>query len=386
MRVEYMRSIDRHIGRVIAVFLSLFLRGRNEQPGRDTRCIVISKYFGIGSITLSTPLLQSIRESFPDAKIHFLTFRRNAELPALYPFIDGVIAIRGDSLMGFLADTLKAVFRLRRMKVGLFIDMEFFSHYSALMALLSGARHRVGFHTSLLPRGRLLTHRVSFNPHRYVVEAFKELGRKVGAAGEHPLYRPVLDVYSGRISKWISENGLREYGYAVFNIRGSEHLGSLNKWPAEKWARLAGLMVGEAGRSVVMTGVEKNRDIDEVMENLDAGTRKFVHNIAGVFDIGEFMALLEKSRVLITVDSGPLHIAQSLGVPCVALFGPENPVLYGPRGKFSRTVYLGLYCSPCYNVLEGKKAECTSPLHNECMERIEVDMVWNETAGLMKEL
>ncbi|MFA6053901.1 MAG: glycosyltransferase family 9 protein [Thermodesulfovibrionales bacterium] len=389
MKIELMRKIDRRLGRPITYLFSLFVKSRDMLPGEDVHSIVVSKYFGIGSIALSTPLLQSLRERFPKATILFVTFQQNAELLKLFPFIDEVITIRNDTMFDFIVDTLKTISRFRNKSgIDLFVDMEFFSYYSSLMAWLSGSRFRVGFHTSLLNRGRLLTHRVAFNPHRYITEAFCALGQKIGAGKEYTLYRPnINDTYIRRVSEWMKHRELRKNEYVIVNTHGSDHLGSLKQWPPEKCTHLITKIVESLKLPVILTGVKKDRaDIEKIINLLPSHVSKSVFNTAGDFSLGEFLALLGISRFLITIDSGPLHLSQFFGVPCVVLFGPETPVLYGPRREYARTIYMDLYCSPCCNVLEGKKAECTNPFYNQCMRGIEVEKVWHEVIDLNKYL
>lgn len=384
MKVEWMRSIDRYVGRPIAYLLSLFIRSLDMLPGKNARDIVVSKYFGLGSIILSTPLLQSLRDRFPNSKILFITFQQNAEVLTLFPFINEVIIIRNDRMFNFIVDTVKTILRFRfDFKIDLFIDMEFFSHYSALMAYLSGSKFKVGYHSSLLPRGRLLTHRVTFNPHRHVTEAFHALGQKIGTQKKYALYN-IKSACVPYVLEWSENRGLKEQAYVVINTQGSDYLGKLKQWPIDKWANLITKIAQALKLSVVLTGVKENRaDIEKIVTPLLPNhISKFVYNTAGQFTLKQFIALLEKAKFVVTIDSGPLHIAQSLGLPCVALFGPETPILYGPRGKYCRTVYTGIYCSPCYNVLEGKKAECTNPIYNECMTGIEVERVWHEIVDL----
>jgi ADP-heptose:LPS heptosyltransferase len=384
MNVRFMRWVDLHVGRIIANILSIFVRSYDVLPHKDIKKIVVSKYFGLGSITLSTPLLQAIKEHFPDAKVYFLTFKQNAELLKLYPFIDEVVTIRSSSIFSFISDTVKTSLFFLRSKIDLFIDMEFFSHYSAMIALFSGSGCRVGFHSSLLPKGKLLTNRVMFNPHRYVTEAFSELGRKVGAENRHPLYNPDLTGHEGYVPEWMSGNGLNEYEYITINANASEQLGALKVWVQEKWTELITRIVKEHDTPIILTGVkEDHAKIEEIVTPLPPGIRQHVYNTAGQFNFQEFLFILNKTKVLITVDSGPLHFAQSMGIPCLSLFGPETPTLYGPRGDLNRTVYLGFYCSPCYNALEGKKGECTNPVYRKCMENIEVDSVWHNFISLI---
>jgi len=77
--------------------------------------------------------------------------------------------------------------------------------------------------------------------------------------------------------------------------------------------------------------------------------------------------------LFVTNDSGPLHIAAALGLPTLSLFGPETPVLYGPKGGNPLIFYKGLYCSPCLSVFNAKTAPCSG--QNICMQSISAGKV-----------
>jgi ADP-heptose:LPS heptosyltransferase len=85
------------------------------------------------------------------------------------------------------------------------------------------------------------------------------------------------------------------------------------------------------------------------------------------------IALLSICDACISNDSGPLHIAAALGIRTVSFFGPESPLLYGPRGEGHTVFYAGIYCSPCLNVYNAKKAMCNG--NNICMQEITPEQV-----------
>jgi ADP-heptose:LPS heptosyltransferase len=94
----------------------------------------------------------------------------------------------------------------------------------------------------------------------------------------------------------------------------------------------------------------------------EAGVEARVINLAGRSDIPELVALLARADVLVTNDSGPMHIAAAAGTDTVALFGPETPALYRPLcsapGQHHRVHYLALGCSPCMFVHDNKVLAC----------------------------
>jgi ADP-heptose:LPS heptosyltransferase len=82
---------------------------------------------------------------------------------------------------------------------------------------------------------------------------------------------------------------------------------------------------------------------------------------------------LEQVDLVITNDSGPLHLAVMMGTPTISFFGPESPVQYGPRGEKHTVMYKGYYCSPCLHVYNEKNSSCED---NICLKDISVDEVF----------
>jgi len=146
--------------------------------------------------------------------------------------------------------------------------------------------------------------------------------------------------------------------------------GSLStRWPAQNYAELTRKLENK-GYFIVLTG-EKN-DMDYVREFM--ASNKFtnrVKDLSGKLDLGCLIVLLKKARLLVTNDSGPLHLAVSIGTPTVSLFGPETPERFGAvDNNKHKAFYAGIYCSPCLNVLNQKTALCNGD--NECMRKIPV--------------
>jgi ADP-heptose:LPS heptosyltransferase len=112
------------------------------------------------------------------------------------------------------------------------------------------------------------------------------------------------------------------------------------------------------------------------VENLRQRTREpeRVDNFAGKFDVEGLIALLERADLLVSNDSGPLHIAAAMGKPVVALFGPETPVMYAPLSARATVFYRPPACSPCVNVHDNKMATCHLG-HALCLEGIAPDDV-----------
>ena len=103
-------------------------------------------------------------------------------------------------------------------------------------------------------------------------------------------------------------------------------------------------------------------------------------NCAGLLTVGELIALFERTAVFLTNDTGPMHLAASVGTPVVALFGPESPEFYAPAGT-TRVIYKRISCSPCLNVYNAKLFVC--PYNARCMKEISVAEVLEAVRSLL---
>ena len=99
-----------------------------------------------------------------------------------------------------------------------------------------------------------------------------------------------------------------------------------------------------------------------------------------MLSVPQLAALLERASLVVSNDSGPAHVAAALGVPVVAVYGPETPEFYGLIGKRTRTIYHKTECSPCMNVYNAKAFSC--PFNARCMDQIGVD----EVVGVSRQL
>jgi ADP-heptose:LPS heptosyltransferase len=107
-------------------------------------------------------------------------------------------------------------------------------------------------------------------------------------------------------------------------------------------------------------------------------------DLSGGLSLGELVALLSRADLVVSNDSGPMHLAAALGVPTLGLFGPETPRRYGPIGARTAALSDPPPCGPCINVHDNKLAACVMG-RAECMTRISVDAVLAAALALVSE-
>ena len=333
----------------------------------EWRRIAVAKYIGMGSLVLATPLLQLLRRCLPQAEIALVTAANLAGLARMVP-VDKVFAWHVRSLGAALTTLPSFIAGLRRWRPDAFFDLEFFANASALIAWLSGAPVRVGFHHAQSPRGRLLTHYLPVTP-RHTAELFAALAWAVGIPTDPlpVLFPPRYDF--NRVSPAIRS---LPQPFLVINPNAGE-LAPQRRWHPERFrALLRHLLSVFPSLHFVAIGSDSERAyVTSVLAELASHPR--VHNLAGQLNLDELCFLLERAAALVTNDSGPMHLAAALGTPCVALFGPETPDHYGPPSGPHQVLYKRLPCSPCLTPFDGKQFPC--PFEVRCLQSIGVDEV-----------
>jgi heptosyltransferase-1 len=143
-------------------------------------------------------------------------------------------------------------------------------------------------------------------------------------------------------------------------------------WEDGKFARLCDMIAGGYGLPVVFTGIDKER-IGLIQDKMATAAINF----AGETSLRELACLYSKAEIVITTDSGPMHIAAAMGTPVAALFGPTDPVRTGPFGKNHLVIRKNISCSHCF------LKKCPTM---ECMHQIGVEEVFKAIGGLINQL
>ncbi len=378
MRLRKMIFIDQAVGTTLCTMLSLFhWFKRRLFPARPRKVssIAVLKFFGMGSIILCTPLLHAIRKKYPDARIYFVTFAVNEPLLRCVDPVDEILTVRPDNFLVFTRDVIARLLYLRWRGVDMVFDLEFFARFSMIFSYLTGAPYRVGYYTKTFWRGNLLTHPAYFNAYKHITEVFMALGQSVGADPVEQPLKPRLRIDSlhrDRIRSLLRQKGLNEdKKLIVVNVNASDRCLE-GRWPADRFAGLMDHMVEEFDIRPVLTGASEEeeyvRHVLSIMRNPESTI-----SLAGELDFYGLAGLLAEAHLVITNDTGPLHLSALLNTPVMAFYGPDTPVRYAPVVDNRKIFFADLYCSPCLNVYNAKMSECKGT--NICMQAIDLEEV-----------
>jgi heptosyltransferase-2 len=344
--------------------------------------LLVLRYRFIGDTILTVPFLRNLRRAFPRARIDMVVAPYSSDVLAGTPYVDNFIVydpptVHSDSTgthgtlrskIGFLRD-------LRRNRYDkAYVLKRSFS--SAVIAFLSGVPERIGFDTEA--RGFLLTRRVPYRRDQHEVQNFLDVLRADGV--------PVADDH---LEAWLTEE---ERAFAEAFLARHGHVGAV-RWvgihpfaadPARAWHEdnfVAAANALQARHGVRMLLFGGRRDL-ELAEYIGNRIRPGPISAVGRTDLRQTMALLSKCSLLLCNDSGIMHLGAALDVPLVALFGPQNPDLFGPWGRRCEIVSKRFQCCPCQQKFF---TECDpSPRGRPmCMENITVDEVLASASGLL---
>ena len=376
MNTDLMRFVDRFLGIplcwILAMLHRLSKRAYPNNLSAEVKDILVIKFFGMGSVILATPSLTLIRRGFPKARITFLSFHQNGEILARISTIDRVVTIDRSSVWRFVASTFRAIHTIRTIGPQVCFDLEFFSKFSTIVSAISRATIRGAFHLPTRWRSGLVTHQIRLDKNRHVIHSFCALVRSVIELEDQdpPLESPSIE--QGDHRSLLQKLPIEGRRLISVNINAGDTFPE-RRWPKEKFAELISRLARQNDALFCFTGNQSDTPrVAVAIANTDCVERCV--DASGKLTIPELGALLERSDILISNDSGPLHLAASLGTPVVGLFGPEDPEFYGPTHPEAIVVYRKLECSPCMNIYAAKQFRC--PYQARCMREITVDQVF----------
>ena len=385
-----MRLVDDSLGMVFCKLLwwtvkikRIFCPSRTTADPQKVKAILCQKYFGLGSIIHTAPVLKGLRQHYPNAKIIYMTIKSQRDIVHLAQMADEILLVRMDSIILFIKDVLKNLLYLTRQRIDVSLDFEFFSKFTMIVSLLSGAKIRVGLHQKRIRPEGIMTHSIYFNHYKHISEIYFAFGRALNIERKPGFYDSLLpslkDLYGETLRKKLGINKVKPI--IVINVNASK-LFKYRRWPAGNFVELIRLLIDEHPENYyVMIGAKSEYSyVEDICKRVKYKDNQLI-NCAGRTTLKELLALIEMSYLMITNDSGPLHIADAYGKNIAAFYGPETPVVYGPSHTKNALIFYSenVYCSPCLNVYDSKKCLYGEVCEdNICMSEIKSNMVFKK--------
>ena len=316
----------------------------------------------IGDSILSFPALVYLGKSFPEAKIYLACHERAADLFTGIDLIEKTIILKDQNSFRSIKESSREL-KKYHFDIGLLFTNSF---SSALLFFMAKIPQRWGYSRDW--RHILLTKSVSIKEYErpahqvhYYLSLLSGLGQETNAPS---LSLPLLPEEKKQARSLLLSHHINDQRPIVLFNPGAFY-GTAKRWPAEKYAELARLLQKDLNTHILIIG---SRDEIELAESIANSMETPAVILSGKTSLRELAALMGLADLLVTNDSGPMHMANALGTPVVALFGPTDPRSTKPYQDPSLYIKKEVPCWPC------SYREC--PFDHRCMTQISPEEVY----------
>ena len=360
---------------------------RSGTAARDPRRILLLRLERIGDLVMALPAIRDVRALAPDAHIDLVVGSWNAPLARAIPNVDGVATLdaawlaregEGRSAPSLLRDARE----WRRKQYDLAINFEP-DIRSNLMLAAAGARRTAGWRSA--GGGPLLDLALDYDPSTHTSANARRLVEATFGRTPPDSARPLLVIPDAAAAAAASR--LRTTNDGPFDrAQGRPLVGihvsggrAIKQWEPARFADVARRLVDRRGATIVATGSPTDRPLVDGLR--EAMAPRPVLDASSSGDLVSAAATLARLDLLITGDTGPMHVASAVGTPVVAIFGPSDPARYMTTGPLDRIVRVELPCSPC-NRIRRPPSRCIGHTP-DCLAGVGVDAVYDAASAVL---
>jgi len=353
-RIELLKSLDSVLGR----FGAALLPAAKLTDIPDPKKILIIRPGGIGDAVLLIPTITRLHRAYPAAAISILAEDRNASIFMLSPFEPSVYRYNKP------AELAKTLF----LKPDLLIDTEQWHRLTAIINRLCRPTYSIGY-ASNQERQRLFSAVIPYDHDKYEGQSFFDLLAPLGINATFPkeTFLTIPDHFLQQTAKILPVAGAFAALFPGASI-------PQRRWGNERFRAVVKSLANKNIPVIVIGGPEDRQGGEKIVAGISTA-----HNLAGRTSLLETAAIIKQSAILISGDSGILHIGVGLGKPTVSLFGPGIALKWSPRGSKHIVINKNLPCSPCTKF--GYTAQC--PRNAACMRAITVEEVITAALDLL---
>ncbi len=346
-----------------------------KKTPKNFKNILVVEMLYIGDVIVITPAIRALKQKFPDAKITVMLNPSMVDIISGNPNVDSIIAYSKDDFMykfHRIADSLKGKYDLA---IILHPGIDVGSYRMSKLLYKAKIPFRIGCTKVGLREGKgYFLHRKTkptFERKHKVddnLDVVKILG--VTTSDKH------LEIYTtpnteGYIEKLLKKNKVLTNDFVVLIHAAAKH--KTHYWLDDRFAKLADILIEKYNAKVVFTGAIEDFVVNT---NIIKMMKHNAVNLAGLTDIKQLFSLVKRANLVVSVDTGTMHVAAALNRPVVALFGAGNPVIWRPYSDNALYVCKNEICTSCM------KHECKKDM--KCMRAIRVEDVLERVEELLK--
>ncbi len=318
----------------------------------------------IGDMVLLTPALRALKERLPDSHITFLLRAQVVDLMKTNPYVDCCLVDKKQD--GFFSSFIGLTKNIRDRNFDVAVVLHPTSFRNALLPFFAQVPFRIG--SNYKGRGFLLSASCPANRDIHEVQCYLSV---MSLLDDTALIEreAALEFWHTETDRKRVKKLLRSHGVSVKDRLIAVNIGTTwqtKRWDIERFETvIRKLIAAVCDTKIVITGSVSEQDLVDQLPHIDSTI-----NLVGKTNLLELGALLELCSLCLTCDSGPMHIAAAVGTPCVALFGPTDPIRHQPYGEGHTIIEKPVSCRPCY-----KRTCMQKDVPYLCMKEIETSHV-----------
>lgn len=378
MSTGMLRYLDKLFGKPMSWILFLIKKFFGKKKSKEQlqhfhpKKILLVKLRWIGSVILLSPVVTNLKKKYPQAKVHFLTKKG---LHTIYgnDVFDKVYSLNTWWILNAIKDFITVPIRLMKEKYDLVIDFEVVSYYTATLSYMIRPKYSIGFKIIGKTKDKLYDFTAMYHESKHITDIFTLPLKLLWV--DYSSYDLIPPYFSTSDEQKVCDNIPNLKDCIAINVNASD-LAFERRRPVVYYQKLINALVQKWEHILLVGSPSEKWYVQSIYAWLH--NKQNIMNIAGQYTLNQSFAILKHVKLFITNDSWPLHVAVAYQTPTISFFGPETPLIYGPKfhQELHKVFFLNLYCSPCISVFRDKNFICENK--NNCMFQIHPEKVIQE--------
>lgn len=352
---QLMKKLDKYIGCPLLFSLGAVRKKAKWHSFPENPSVLLLKTAAMGDTILMDAVIREIRAAYPDSRITFVCSGSNFGMARALSGIDEIINFE-------MKRPLASLQKVRHSgRYDLLLDFAPWARINGVISWYARADYKVGFRRRGMHRHYIYDCAVDHLDTVHELENYRNILRAA--------HIPV----TGLVPEFQPERSSPIHGeYAVFHLYPAGSSVMLRQWDKAKWIELGKRICQTYDFKILLSG--GNEDEADAASVVNAMKKLGVdaESIAGKYNLKEMEAVLSQAKLLVSVNTGIMHMGAAVGAPLVALHGATSVTRWGPLSNKAANVWTHEPCQPCISL--GFESKCTNPL---CMQHISVGIVMN---------
>ncbi|NIQ13752.1 MAG: glycosyltransferase family 9 protein [Candidatus Dadabacteria bacterium] len=361
-KLKLLKLFDKLLGTIFSKLVKFFVRPNKISNNQHSKFLII-RPGGIGDAVLLFPAIEILKTNYPNSQIDILAEKRNA---GVFKFCSKISNL-------FVYDSLNFL-KIFKTSYDVVIDTEQWHKLSSVVGYLTKSPVRIGFNTN--NRSDLHTASVDYDQNDYEAESFINLIENICDVVED--FNPdkqfiFLNDTENYSDQFNSLNNISDINVGIFFGATVDE----RKWGIQNFSDLEKKLIEKGFKVIVLGGESDKKDMVEFKKNINSKSE--ILDFVGKTSLKETAYIISKLDLLVSGDSGLMHLAYGLGTKTLSLFGAGIEEKWAPKGINNHIINKNISCSPCTSF--GYTPKC--PYKIRCLSEISVDEVFSKTLNIL---